>query len=72
MKTDICPVCNGTGEVPVGFYQNGIQGGGCTGMQSCRSCAGMGYVYVPEEDEYACLDCWVYTEEMNEKSKMQG
>jgi len=52
MKTDICPVCNGTGQVPFGFYMP--EGFHFTGgwPETCKSCAGRGYVYVPEEDEY--------------------
>ena len=52
MKTDVCPVCQGKGTVTAGFYEEGIQGTTFTGTETCKSCDGRGYVYVPEEDEY--------------------
>jgi DnaJ-class molecular chaperone len=39
-----CPVCEGRGVVPYGFY--GDQGAG-TGAEPCRSCGGTGIVTAP-------------------------
>ena len=47
-----CPVCNGTGRVPLGFY-NQTSGRWTTGGiqdELCRSCDGKGYVIVPDGD----------------------
>lgn len=44
-----CPVCNGTGYVPYGFYTQNLQGQwttSATGHETCRSCHGLGYVVV--------------------------
>jgi len=53
MKVEQCPVCNGTGSVPVGFYDTEGLNYTIQIPEICRSCSGRGYVYVPEEDEYA-------------------
>lgn len=42
-----CPVCNGSGCVPQGFYDgmNGTIGTGHTAPDTCRSCQGTGIVW---------------------------
>ena len=54
MKPHICPVCNGRGTVPPGFYNpspDGVHGITQTDChtETCRSCGGKGYILVPEE-----------------------
>jgi DnaJ-class molecular chaperone len=42
-KAVLCPVCNGTGQVPSGFYNPGGQS--ITPVyEVCRSCNGKGYI----------------------------
>ncbi len=51
-KPYTCPVCNGTGLVPNGFYNN-IYGFGVTSdltPETCRSCTGTGLVWDKSED----------------------
>lgn len=50
MDTQICPICTGSGLVDEGFYRrtsNTWTSAG--GSERCRSCAGRGYVIIPEE-----------------------
>ena len=47
MKPHVCPVCNGTGEVPSGFY-NQTSGTWTTSdntTEQCRTCNGSGIVW---------------------------
>jgi RecJ-like exonuclease len=48
----VCPVCNGTGKVPAGFYTKGIASTTASPVQ-CRSCNGTGIVWnsIIKEDE---------------------
>lgn len=42
-----CPVCNGTQQVPIGFYEGNnynLYQGNSTGNVMCRSCNGKGYL----------------------------
>lgn len=50
MKANRCPVCNGVGMVPAGFYSMGDATTG-TAPEPCRSCNGTGYLVVPEDDK---------------------
>ena len=52
MKAQVCPVCGGTGQVPAGFYDPPDYHTTYTWPETCRSCNGLGYVLVPEADEY--------------------
>ena len=47
-KANRCPVCDGKGIVPAGFYSYG-NGSTSTADETCRSCKGTGYVVVPED-----------------------
>lgn len=46
MKPCRCPVCDGRGSVPAGFYEgpNGV-GTTATSAEPCRSCSGQGVIY---------------------------
>lgn len=51
MTPYVCPVCNGNGLVPNGFY---LQTSGCwstssTEPEQCRSCGGTGVVWCEDE-----------------------
>jgi hypothetical protein len=45
-----CPVCNGCGHVPTGFYSNATGGGtsNTTAPDTCRTCHGSGVIWEPE------------------------
>ena len=48
-----CPVCNGVGKVPIGYY-NANQRFSTTSSatpETCKSCSGKGIVYVTEITE---------------------
>ncbi len=47
-----CPVCNGNGLVPNGFYSNtsGMWSGSSAVTEECRSCNGKGIVWNIESD----------------------
>ena len=49
MKANRCPVCNGKGIVPAGFYSYGNASTG-TVDETCRSCKGSGYIVLPEDN----------------------
>lgn len=51
MVVERCPVCNGNGIVPNGFYAQTIGQWSTTdaSAETCRSCAGKGYVVVEDE-----------------------
>lgn len=46
----ICPVCNGKGEVPTNFYFTPALSSSvkCVGFTTCRSCQGSGVLLVHE------------------------
>jgi RecJ-like exonuclease len=48
--TNVCPVCNGNGLVPAGFYnQAGSQESYMTSSttpETCKSCKGKGYILI--------------------------
>lgn len=52
MRAQICPICNGRGEVPESFYDIlPYYTSGSTEIDrktACRSCHGAGYVVVPD------------------------
>lgn len=46
-----CPVCNGNGKVPRGFYDQTsgqYAGSAANPFEQCRSCGGKGYIVVPD------------------------
>jgi DnaJ-class molecular chaperone len=43
--SEICPVCGGTGKVPMGFYDPYLLG---IGYEPCKSCEGRGWICVPD------------------------
>lgn len=47
LTTDRCPVCNGSGLVPNGFYMqtSGSWSTNSTAPETCRSCGGTGIVW---------------------------
>jgi len=52
MHAERCPVCEGTGIVPGGFYNTTNPYDGWTSSissETCRSCGGIGYVIVPSD-----------------------
>lgn len=54
MKPYKCPVCNGKGIVPTGFY-NSLSGyyiSSTTVSEKCRSCNGTGIIWGWYEDEH--------------------
>ena len=46
MKAQVCPVCDGKGTVPGGFYPG--EGDTSASRQTCRSCKGRGIVFCSE------------------------
>ena len=47
-----CPVCNGSGQVPFGFYDPWYWAGGTYfTFETCRTCQGKGIIVRPEEPE---------------------
>lgn len=56
-----CPICNGTGWVPLGFYNGFIAGTSPTTspmQEPCRSCTGRGYIesYPSYPDSFSIQD----------------
>lgn len=49
MAVHKCPVCNGRGTVPPGFYDDGTT---TDVRQTCRACGGKGVIIVPEPSIY--------------------
>jgi len=49
MHVEKCPVCEGRGHVPQGFYLDLLSTTGTTGPVQCRSCKGMGYICIQDE-----------------------
>lgn len=49
-----CPVCNGNGLVPNGYYTqtSGIWGSTSTSPETCRGCNGRGWVEVSDNLNY--------------------
>lgn len=52
MTVERCPVCNGNGLVPNGFYTQTTGQWSTTdaSVETCRSCAGKGYVVVEDDN----------------------
>lgn len=52
-----CPVCNGTGNVPMGFYYPYPYRGNTTGglTEQCRTCRGSGIVWSEDGPPLASL-----------------
>jgi len=48
MKAVVCPVCNGRGLVPAGFYRVDNYTTTSKMPETCQSCGGSGVLYVPE------------------------
>jgi len=46
---EVCPVCKGTGQVPMGFY-GGYGASTTVRTETCRSCNGTGYVVIEDDD----------------------
>jgi DnaJ-class molecular chaperone len=46
-----CPVCEGRGIVPTGFYNPGVSmtTSGGTALETCRTCGGTGVIAEPIE-----------------------
>jgi hypothetical protein len=67
----VCPVCHGTGQVPLGFYSGAVAGStSASTHETCRTCLGFGVVWepsnavsplTPSQLGYICLFCgqWV-------------
>lgn len=53
-----CPVCEGIGYVPVGFY-GGSTMAASSAPEMCRSCHGLGYIVIMEAN---APSVWVYSE----------
>ena len=45
MKPYLCPVCNGRGSVPPGFYDPSHAYCATGGWETCRACGGKGVIY---------------------------
>lgn len=54
----VCPVCLGRGFVQSGFYSStsGTYITSTTGVETCHSCNGKGYVIIPEYSIKELLD----------------
>ena len=44
-QAHVCPVCQGRGFLPVGFYSPDLSNGANTVPEKCRSCKGIGYIW---------------------------
>ena len=51
IKAVKCPVCEGRGFVPAGFYNPSGGSGTAVSTEKCRSCGGAGWVSVYDWDE---------------------
>ncbi len=53
-EVEKCPVCNGNGLVPNGFYLlvSGDWASASTEPETCRSCQGKGYVIINSTQSY--------------------
>ena len=58
MYLEKCPVCNGKGIVPNGFYttNNNFYYSTTTCGEICRSCYGKGYISIPTNDIMDTID----------------
>ena len=45
-----CPVCEGKGRVPIGFYETAYSSKNTDALaeNTCRSCGGKGYIFIYE------------------------
>ena len=50
-KPYLCPVCEGRGSVPPGFYSPGTTYD-VTQRETCRTCSGMGIVWAPGPSDW--------------------
>ena len=51
MKTaQVCPVCNGRGQVNSRFYNTTLQATSAETLVTCRTCEGKGIVWPPDSD----------------------
>lgn len=57
MQAVKCPVCEGRGTVPCGFYSSGSNN---TGPERCRSCGETGFLWGPLLDPYSPADMRYY------------
>jgi hypothetical protein len=60
MHLEKCPVCEGRGHVPQGFYLDITQTTGTNQPVLCRSCFGVGYILV-KDLQYVPTDTRVKT-----------
>ncbi len=51
MKIVLCPVCEGRGRVPMGFYYDNPQTSGTLGYEPCRRCLGVGTLTVDDDQK---------------------
>jgi len=57
MTPHCCPVCNGRGTVPAGFYSQGDYYSSVTyGMNQCRTCSGSGVLWETDADRSAATN----------------
>lgn len=49
MHVEKCPVCEGRGHVPQGFYLDLCSTTGTCGPIICRACQGKGFLFVQDE-----------------------
>lgn len=49
MHIEKCPVCEGRGHVPQGFYLDLCSTTGTCGPVICRACQGKGFLFVQDE-----------------------
>jgi DnaJ-class molecular chaperone len=52
MHVEKCPVCEGRGHVPQGFYLDLCSTTGTCGPVMCRACQGKGYMFVSDEIKF--------------------
>lgn len=59
MKPNKCPICNGTGLVPGGFYTSALGGTGTSSAatEQCRQCKGTGIIWSDDVPNCGCGIC---------------
>jgi len=46
-QAQVCPVCEGRGEVAAGFYMDSTT----SAPEKCKSCWGCGYIVIDQNDD---------------------
>ena len=55
MHVEKCPVCEGRGHVPQGFYLDLCTTTGTCAPIMCRACQGKGFIFVQDEIRFSTI-----------------